>query len=664
MWAGYLNFYTQIATGHYSEWWAQHNEHRIILSKIFFWIDIRWFGGLNYSLITVNYLLVSATCLIFINFMRETFKYLPKTELLNFFILIIVGWLFSWAQHDNLSWGFQSQFFMAQLLPLCAFYFFYKMSNSTDKSLRYFLFATFFGVLSVGTMANGILALPLMLIYGLFCRIGWRRNAVLFTLTVACIGLYFYGYKAPAGHGSLVDAITHKPLDVVHYILLYIGSPFSFITPLLSPSTRESIAVLAGLFFIAVAAYYAYSNIRSSQNNHLQLCLLFFILYIGGTALGTAGGRLMMGVEQALTSRYSTPALMAWAALLVIVMPVIVGSAEKRRIVLPAFLALSIAVLISQRSALESQKDEHFEQLVSALALELRVNDKGQILHVFPSAEWVTEAAKYPSENHLSIFGAEPILGAREKIGTPNALVAEQQCLGNLDQIFPIAGEERYASVNGWMFDKEAESVPRAAIIVDRQNTVVGYVLTGGERKDVAQSVGAKALHSQLKGYVLKESLGFPLKIFSSAANCYFSATPRKIAYNFNSVKPDVNATTVKVSAIVDGVEWSGGDSWHSTLDGLKIVGSWRQSDADTGSIVVRVKRGDRLMYRSGPTGGRQLLQINDDLRSVSILPIAAEWIALDFSSNKFPDSFNIKISDDGDGWGEWSAIALKTEHR
>jgi hypothetical protein len=664
MWAGYLFFYTKVSMGDYSEWWAQHNEHRIVLSKLFFWIDIRWFRGLSYSLITINYLLVSAACLAFIQLLNETFKSLANKELRNFFVFIIIGWLFSWSQHDNLSWAFQSQFFMAQLLPLWAFYFLYKMSSTPDKSLVYFLLASLFGVLSVGTMANGILALPLMLVYGIYCRIGFRRNAVLFALTVVCITSYFYGYNAPAGHGSLGDAIANNPLGVVHYIFVYVGSPFSFITPVLGAPARENIAALAGLFFIAVAAYYAYLNIRATQKNHLHLCLLFFILYFGGTALGTAGGRLMLGgVEQALTSRYSTPALMAWAALLIISTPVIVGWAGKLKIVLPAFLALSIAVLIGQASALDSQDNEHFERLVAALGLELGVNDRGQIMHVFPSAEWALNAAKYPSEKHLSIFGVDPIVGAKEKIGTANTLVVEKQCLGRLDQILPIAGEGRYAAVSGWVFDKESESIPSSLLIVDHNNVVVGYALTGGYRDDVARSLDAKALKSQFKGYVLKDGLGTDLKFSSSSPGCYFNAQTHPVSYSFNIANPNVNSTSLKMADVVNGAEWTGSDSWHSKIDGLAVVGSWRQSDEDTGSIVLRIKRGDKLLYRSGPTGGRQTLQINDDSSTRSILPIATEWIALDFSGDKYPDIFKIKVADDGDGWGEWSAIALKTEH-
>lgn len=661
MWDGYLDFYSKVQMGNYAAWWAPHNEHRIVLSKLFFWSDIHWFGGLSYSLIVINYMLASVTCLVFVRFIIEAFNDFSEKDFRNFFVFLVVGWLFSWCQQDNFTVGFQSQFFMAQLLPLCAFYFIYKTSAFPDKSSRYFMLAALFGVLSVGTMANGIVALPLLLVYGVYCKIGVRKNVILFALAVICIGCYFY--KLPPKQTSLVETVMLNPLGFVHYVLLYIGSPFYYITPLLGSPARVVVSALAGLFFVVAVACIAYSNIRATQKNYRNLSLLLFILYFGGTALGTAGGRLMLGVEQALSGRYTTPALMAWAALLILMMPVLVRRVEKRKIVLSAFVILLMAVLMGQSRGLQSQEEEHLDRLTAALSLELNVKDKAQIVHVYPSVERALDVAKPASEKHLSIFGARPILGAKEKIGSSNTLTAETQCKGSLDKIVPIAGEDRFAAVSGWMFDSRSESVPRSAVIVDQSNSVVGYALTGGSREDVAQLNGSKALHSKFKGYILKDSLGTQLRIIADDGSCYFDVVSRPVLYNYDVGTPDVNATSLTVLNVLHEAEWSGSDSWHSTLDGLKVFGSWRQSDADTGSIVLRVKRGDKLLYRSGPTDGRQFIEFNDDPSSVSTLPVATEWGVLDFSNEKFPDSFNIKISDDGDAWGEWSAIALKTEH-
>lgn len=660
MWDGYIDFYTKVQAGDYAAWWAPHNEHRIVLSRLFFWNDIRWFGGLSYSLIVINYLLAAAGCLVFVQFLNEAFKQLPNKATLPFFTCVLVSWLFCWSQYENFTVGFQSQFFMAQLLPLCAFYFIYKMSDVPEKATKYFLCSALFGVLAVGTMANGIITMPLLVLYGLFCRIGWRKNAVLGILSCVCISFYFY--KAPAKEGSLLHTLLSDPLGIAHYIFVYVGSPFYYIAPFPENSLKVAVAAFAGFFLIVIIAVHAYLTIRSTQKNYLHLSLLLFVLYIGGTALGTAGGRLELGIEQASSSRYTTPALMLWAAVFVMMMPILSRWAEKYRVVLPVFLMLSIALVLGQSRALGSKNDAHFERLVAALALELNVSDKTQLNYVYPRVDRVLHVAKSASAQHISIFGAQPILGARQKIGILSNRTDGKQCLGSVEQITPIVGEERWAAVSGWIFDEASETVPRSVVILDQKNIVVGYAVTGGSRSDIAEVEGSSAAHSKLKGYVLKGSLGGQLKIISSGS-CYFNVVSTPILYSFSLVNADVNATAVKTSNVVQGTEWSGSDSWHSKIDGLTVMGSWRQSDADTGSIVVRLKRGDKLLYRSGPTGGRQTLQVNEDPSTFSVLPIATEWAVLEFSDKKFPDSFTVKLSDNGDAWGEWSAIALKTDH-
>ncbi|WP_447096480.1 hypothetical protein [Pseudomonas sp. CF10PS3] len=660
MWDGYIDFYTKVSEGNYAAWWASHNEHRIVLSRLFFWNDIRWFGGLSYSLILINYLLAAAGCLVFVKFLSEAFKHLPNKATRPFFMCVLVSWLFCWSQYENFTVGFQSQFFMAQLLPLCAFYFIYKMSSVPQKSTRYFVCAVLFGVLAVGTMANGVITMPLLLLYGVFCRIGWRRNAIVGVLAVVCISFYFY--KAPVKEGSLLRTLLNDPLGIAHYIFVYVGSPFYYIAPFSENSLKVAVAAVAGFLLIVVIAAQAYLTIRSRQKNYLHLSLLLFVLYIGGTALGTASGRLELGVEQASSSRYTTPALMLWAALFVMMMPILSRWAEKYRVILPIFLMLSIALLLGQSRALGAKSDEHFERLVAALALELNVSDKAQINYVYPRVDRALHVAQSASEHNISIFGIKPILGAQRKIGTLSNRTDGKQCLGSVEQITPIVGEERWAAISGWIYDEASETVPRSVVILDQKNIVVGYAVTGGSRSDIAEIEGASAANAKLKGYVLKGSLGGQLKIISSGS-CYFNVLSTPILYSFSLVNPGVNATAVTTSDVVQGTEWSGTDSWHSKIDGLTVMGSWRQSDADTGSIVLRLKRGDKLLYRSGPTSGRQTLQVNDEPNSFSVLPIATEWAALDFSDKRFPESFTIKISDNGDAWGEWSAIALKTDH-
>ena len=125
MWDGYLNFYFTLNTGDLSAWWAQHNEHRPVLARLFFWIDLAWFHGSVWFLLVINYLLACCICLVFWLYAREA-----SAANLNFFGFFLIAWLFSWSQEENFTWGFQSQFFLAQLLPLVGILFFTPRSQS------------------------------------------------------------------------------------------------------------------------------------------------------------------------------------------------------------------------------------------------------------------------------------------------------------------------------------------------------------------------------------------------------------------------------------------------------------------------------------------------------------------------------------------------------
>jgi hypothetical protein len=124
----------------------------------------------------------------------------------------------------------------------------------------------------------------------------------------------------------------------------------------------------------------------------------------------------------------------------------------------------------------------------------------------------------------------------------------------------------------------------------------------------------------------------------------------------------DLNIPSVNVSIdqIQGGNEWLGSDFHRSSFPGMSVVGSFINSDSDVGSIVLQMQRGDRLFYRSGPTEGRQVVEVTNNTNLSTVLPVATEWVELEFSSDLLPDSFEVKFSDNGDGWGEWSAIGLK----
>src|SRR5690554_6012735 len=225
MWDGTLGFYIAVQDGNTATWWAQHNEHRIILARLLFWLDFRFFSGTGLFLTVMNYIFVALATLLFIRIGKQRWHALdPAADQRTtwhwwLLAMLLCAWLFQWMQWENFSWAFQSQFFLAQLIPLYALYTIARAADAErHNSLHWFVAACIFGVLAVGTMANGIITLPLLTVYALLTRQGSRRVGVLLILTVVLLGLYFRNFDTPEHHGSLSDAILTQPLALIQYV--------------------------------------------------------------------------------------------------------------------------------------------------------------------------------------------------------------------------------------------------------------------------------------------------------------------------------------------------------------------------------------------------------------------------------------------------------------
>lgn len=657
MWDGYLPVADQAASGGWWVWWHQHNEHRIVLSRLLFWLDLRWFGGSSWFLIALNYILVLLGAVLFCRILREVAA-APKRDLdQHALAALIVAGLFFWSQHENLTWAFQSQFILAQLLPLAALYVLYRSIQGGSVP---FALACVLGVLSAGTMANGILALPMMAVYALLTRQGARRAGVLAALSAIVLIAYFHDYASPGGHGSLSQVLQRKE-QFVRYVAIYLGSPFYF--ALGEGRVGKTVALLAGLFLIATAARFAWQHLRRPQQAALQLALLFFIAYIVGTASGTAAGRMHISMIPAF--RYTTPALMAWTALLALSAPALLAlHGRRRQFAYGALLLLMLPMLKFQLKALDSHADEVFDRSIAALAIELRVHDKVEIGHVYPSTG-VIALSMQAADNQRSVFGRYPYRGARAGMGTVFAPAALPACVGSLDSAGQIEGDGRFLRVDGWLYGPTGKTVPQVVRMLDREGKQVGYALAGNRRDDIAATLGRPARLAGYRGYLESavHDQALTLRAEGTAGPiCQMQLkAPMALPYSFTTAQPSPQRTTVGSANVVDGSAWQGADFARSSFEGMRVYGSYVNSDADRGSIVLRLQRGDRLFYRSGPSIRQQSMEI-EGMGKVP-MPLAQDWGLLEFSSDALPQQgFTVKLSDTGNGWGEWSAVAIKID--
>lgn len=650
MWDGYLEFYAKASAGDWSVWWDQHNEHRIVLSRILFWIDNYAFSGRLMFLIVTNYLLIIGACLVYKKIILAKLDG-QSNKLTLWLCLVVFCLLFSWTQSENITWGFQSQFFLAQILPLLAFYLLFQ--SAREKSGRIFILACIVGFLASISMANGVIALPLMVLLALLMRLTIKKVFMLTILSISSITLYFYNYVSPPGHGSLSQALSSEPLLVLKYVLLYLGAPFYHLTGKGAPS--QTIAQLGALFLIVSSGYFLIKSVKSSQHVNINYVLLIFLLYIGGTALGTAGGRAIFGVEQALAGRYMTPVLMAWISLALLYSAQINNLfIKKPAVVLGVFLFIQLALLPSQLDTLDDHKDAHFQRMMGSLSLELRTHDKNKVDSIFPSVEWALKIASVPSKKNLSIFSHPLIKDVRESMENKLEEIPSARCQGALDEVRSLPEDNNFVAVRGWLFDPVTLMSPTNAHLVNSQHDILGYVLVGALRSDVKSAVNKRAAYSGFEGYAASGAEG-ELKLVTST--CYLPVTFPDLPYMISKNSFGANSNVVNSNSIIDVGGWSGADYYRSKHPNFKVYGTFISSDSDVGQIKLIIKNNDSIYYRSGPSSIGQRITIND---STYNLPLASEWTLLTFRS-KQEEAQEVILEDAGSEWGQWSAIAVRS---
>ena len=661
MWDGTILFLQKFRAGDWTSLFSQHNEHRIVLTRLLFMVEFGALGGTGGFLIAANYVFVALAAATFwraLIWLHAPGATRAATGIGGFALL---AWLSLWTQDNNFTWAFQSQFFMAQLLPLWALLLLARSAGRADVSARYFWAGLVVGVLSAGTMANGLLALPLMVVLAAFLGTTRLWLCALIVAAAGTIALYLHDYHAPAGHGSLVHSLQSDPLGVFIYTFRYLGSPLYFL--LGQQSAAASVAAIAGAVLTTASLATAVWSIRTRPRRPVILALLLFIAYIGASAFMTAGGRLLLGLDTAFASRYTTPAIMAWAALFCIHAGGLLRALERegagRIAAFAGVLIFSAWLLNYQAKALTPRTEELHYRAVAALALELKVHDAGYIGSVYPDMNVALAIAEAASKQNLSVFGLRDYRDLAENLGMPPGARPAATCAGHLDRLESIKEDRGFVRIHGWMFDQARSITPSRIEFLDAGGRVAGYALTGLRRPDVAESVSPKAELSGFTGYLMTPALNG--QVVAAAEGCTFSGAFAAERAEILSLPAEAASVTVTAGSIAGAHDWLGRDHAQSQLAGLVVFGTFINSDADTGRISLVLEKGDRFLYRSGPTAGRQLaVRTNSDSPPL-ILPLSPDWSVISFPDSWFDTGrATVEISDQGTSWGEWSAVAVR----
>ncbi|QWT18702.1 hypothetical protein KPL74_13225 [Bacillus sp. NP157] len=460
-WDGDVGFYLRLGQGDGSAWWGFHNEHRIVLTRLLFYADNAWAGGVGIVPLCANVVLAAAMAGVFMVCIGTLTRRWARCERLPWMALV-VGLGAFWSQAQNFTWAFQPQFFLACLLPLAACHAIAQASASAHR-LGWFTAACGFGVLALGSMANGVLALPMVAV--LATCFGFERRYIMVAALLAVMGLATARLGYPPG-GSMPAFPWRHPVGLAEFVALYLGSPLGAMFEVSHASLL--IAALAGTSLVAAVLVASARAWRTRATEPMRLALVVFTAYVLASALATAIGRFDLGPVSAMSGRYSTPVLAAWSAVTIALLP---AAAPGRAVAwLPA--SCLVALLPMQATSLHRDGASLHARSLAALAIELQVDDPTTLQSVYPRPADVLATGQAASKARLGVFGRWPLDGLSATMG---AHVPRDACLGRVMAMHGLPGTllTRF-SVAG---DGATAALPAAVVLADSQGTIVGAAL-------------------------------------------------------------------------------------------------------------------------------------------------------------------------------------------
>lgn len=495
MWDGYVSFFLRARDGGAAPWIEPHGEHRIVLSRPFFYADMLWFGGRGILTLIMGPVLTAGLAGIFCLVAARLGMSQPRSSRVATYSVIVAACFF-WSQRENFTWAFQIQFFLAQLLPLASFYLTARAGDQSQPMRHAGIWGVVVGTLALGGMANGILTLPLVLILG--AAIGLGRRWLLGTggVTLLALIVFAQGFQGSQTHTPMLSVLLERPLDVFHFVLRYLGAPFWFVVGGAPWAIWLAEAAGAAVFFVgAITAPRVWAKRHIEP---LRVAMITMFGFVVATAAITALGRLPLpgGLAGAITSRYTGMAIIAWLSLL---LSNLSGVTSRHPRSIPfAAIALLLALMPCQLRAPRDQSSMRYRRDLAALALAAQAPDPDAVSAIFPAdrTSYVLHIASIALHEHLPVFGDSTLGPSIAMLGTqaPPGL-----CSLGIEGALPLAGADEVRRVDGHLPEPPNEREHSRALVVDDRDTIVGWVQVRPSR---AHKRGDNMPGAAFSGYV------------------------------------------------------------------------------------------------------------------------------------------------------------------
>lgn len=278
---------------------AQHNEHRILYDKMWFWISYLINGQIDFNMLA----LVGNLSLLGIFIL-----WAKRAKLSNDYMVLfpIAALLFNLTFWENMTFPMAGLsnftgllFSLVSLSFLCA----------KELSNKRFFWAVLFCFLAIFTQGGGLLVIPVSLII-LLLKKDYTRLKNYGAIGVLFFVIYFIGYESPADSPNLMESLLNFKIRSLLFSLAFLGSSFSFsFYNTVNIADNQSFAkivndtmmfnAIVGFAFVAIYAYLI--KTKYYTKNLFNFSVMTLVIAI---SIVTGISRSRFGIETAYASRY------------------------------------------------------------------------------------------------------------------------------------------------------------------------------------------------------------------------------------------------------------------------------------------------------------------------------------------------------------------------
>jgi hypothetical protein len=467
-------------------WWSQHDEHRPVVPRLFFYADFWFFGGRNVS----NYVEIFLFHGVLVAIVASSAWGLVRRRADRLFtgaviLSAVVALGFSIVQVENFIHAFQVLAMLGFMAAVAAFGCL-ALAKGRRPLARYALVlaAILLTTVSQFSFANGMLAWPVLLVMAWRLRLGRPALAAILATGGLLVALHYASYTPIPGR-SPADALEH-PVRLVIFWFRVIGSPFI-------PVLQEEASTVLGAAGLAAYGLLLYRDIRlpSSAISRATALLHGLMAFSVLSAAAVAAGRSPLGLFWAEAPRYAQGPLLFWAALFALgwlalergVPPLAWQTAG-----LAGGFALALVAALTPDEAMPPWDNlfGSFDQAEDSLYTGVLDRDVLALLFPYERTAELGPLVDYLRENEYSVFRDG---NADNLVGRPLDEVAprrETRCQGQFDATLPVKNVGLPGSlVAGWAWDPREEERPPRVVIVDREGTIIGQATAATVRTDV-----------------------------------------------------------------------------------------------------------------------------------------------------------------------------------